>query len=97
MREMSLNLPSNYVDIESDEMEYIDGGGFFDESITGMGTLLLAVGAMMYAVGSYHAIDSMLSNGLAVFLVGASLAGSVIFYSMEKRAWNTMRLFFRKR
>lgn len=28
MREMALRMPSNYSDVNSDEMEYIDGGGF---------------------------------------------------------------------
>lgn len=38
---MVLRLPSNYVEVESDEMEYIDGGGWLFELTLGVAGSIL--------------------------------------------------------
>lgn len=48
MSEMILKLPNSYVDIDREEMEYIDGGAFgIDDAIL----LILAVGGASYGGG----------------------------------------------
>lgn len=61
MSEMVLRLPSSYVDVESDEMEYVDGGGYVTFRI-GSGSLI---------IGALAAVGTALTYGKAV----AVLAG----------------------
>ena len=56
MSEMVLRLPSCYVDVESDEMEYIEGGGNY---FTDMATL---VGALSACSGTFIAYGALSYN-----------------------------------
>ena len=39
-REYELQLPNNYVDVDRDEMEYVDGGGYSAETVRGTSNCL---------------------------------------------------------
>ena len=97
MSEMVLRMPSSYVDVESDEMEYIDGGGAFYSSVYGLGGLLLTMGALAWSVGSFHGINKMASNGLLMAIGGAALVGSLLITTIEMIAWNKVKMIFRNK
>lgn len=50
MSEMVLRLPNSFVDVEKDEMEYIDGG-IAPAAVIGIIVGCMAIGGGLYAIG----------------------------------------------
>ena len=86
--EMTLRLPSTYVDVERDEMEYVDGG--FSWTNTWYGSQIYlnerdldiiadVMTAAAWAGATFSGYCWMISAGLAVptFGMGAALAGTI--------------------
>lgn len=71
-KEYALQLPTSYVDIDTDEMEYIDGG------ISWSGAKNVLYGALGYFIGKIvgHAISKSLV-GAAIKAAGGWLAGVI--------------------
>lgn len=61
MSEMVLNLPMNYVEVDKDEMEYVEGGG----------TLTLEIGSNSFIIGALSVVGGTLTTAKAI----AVLAG----------------------
>ncbi|MFR7590796.1 MAG: hypothetical protein ACLUVC_05075 [Longibaculum sp.] len=86
--EMTMNLPRNYVEIEEEEMMYLDGGGIpisFATNLVYTGITLLGLGAGISAMrkftamhGKYLAKKKLKSNLAKVGLGGASLIASAV-------------------
>ncbi|MBU3160890.1 hypothetical protein KPL37_14180 [Clostridium frigoris] len=70
MSEMTLRLPSSYVDVESDEMEYIDGGYSLDK------TKSMLYGAIGFGVSK---LASQSISGTMIKAVMATAGGEVLF------------------
>lgn len=52
MNNLSIQLPSSYIEIEREEMEYIDGGGTLILNIS-KSALQFAINRYVWAVGSF--------------------------------------------
>ncbi len=79
MSTMALQLPSSFLDVEREEMEYVDGGGTAAVHLTGASVVGLAAGgASAAAIGAALSgvVDSI---GLACFL---GTAGTGTFVAM---------------
>lgn len=75
MSTLSLQLPRNFIDINNEEMEYIDGGGTISLYISA-DTIRYAIRVSSWAIGSF--LGALAGNSLAGPLggkVGATLGG----------------------
>ncbi|ASW42225.1 hypothetical protein [Clostridium isatidis] len=71
-REYELQLPNNYVEIDSDEMEYVDGGGVYNWIVAGAVNIVFAAafgGGAITLVKSI--IKSLGSTNVKQKIVGA--------------------------
>lgn len=62
MDKLSIQLPNSYIEIEKDEMEYIDGGGTLTLKIS-KSTLQFAISRSVWAAGSF--LGALAGNSLA--------------------------------
>ncbi|MHC1685310.1 MAG: hypothetical protein AB6733_20625 [Clostridiaceae bacterium] len=77
MSTMTLNLPMTYVEVDRDEMEYVEGGTYMSNGE--LKSLLAAFGlASIYSVGSLPEIIATLRAGIAIIRAGASAFGGPI-------------------
>jgi len=79
LRNYGLVLPKNYVSIEKDEMEYIDGGGTVDIYFSSRAIAIILTYTISFAVGIIAATLSV--NPIVGIISGyvASLACDYIF------------------
>ncbi|MBX4271771.1 hypothetical protein [Clostridium estertheticum] len=94
MSEMALRLPNNYVDVDGDEMEYIDGGSSVLVDIAALGGVAITMGAFMWTVGHTYKIDSVESAGILLACFGGALAGACLITSITKSATNKLTLWY---
>jgi len=101
MRNYGLVLPKNYVSIEKDEMEYIDGGGT-DWGFCGVITFSISRSVMIAAIGigaTAAAIVCLsaasITGGVAVTLISgiAALIASVIASGILKKDYYNLDYF----
>jgi hypothetical protein len=67
--EMSLRLPMEYVEVERDEMEYVDGAGTI--------TITLTKGTIQKAIGTISGTVTKFAVTAALDALGASIATAV--------------------
>lgn len=74
MSTMTLKLPNNYVDIERDEMEYVDGGAWNSVKNIGRGIdmLLWAGGVVLGIVGIVGSVREILKRNAKGLVVQAT-------------------------
>ena len=72
-REYALQLPTSYVDVDRDEMEYIDGGDFSyrDAGMFVLGLMAAAVGSMVKTGVSNSWIASVITKAVAGWVTSA--------------------------
>ena len=80
-KEYSLQLPSSYVDIEREEMEYIDGGLKVSSWVV---SAALDVGLSALGIWNVTAIGWLMGQGISIFcskiskVVGGKLLGNIL-------------------
>lgn len=94
MSTMTLQLPSSYVDMDREEMEYVDGGWTLYEGITTLGEIAMAIGAFGWSIGSTHTATSYQSKMILTFIIGAAMASVCQITMIEKTAWNTLKIYY---
>ena len=82
-REYELQLPTSYVDIDRDEMEYVDGGGYWSNSLLKNNLIMWGVeAAYLSSVVGFSRVYNAIKYGLTAIkagLVGTlGLAGQVL-------------------
>jgi len=78
-RKYALQLPHSYVDIDRDEMEYIDGG----DTVGDMAALTAALAACAAVFIGYGALSVVKRNHIASkFGVGIAIFGTVVVISL---------------
>jgi len=86
MQDYALTLPRSYVNIENEEMEYVFGGGKFEDWAWGIvgdlvSNALWAIGG--WAIGSGKAIAAIKACGAALAAVKAGIVSAAAW------VWNT--------
>lgn len=87
--EMTLRLPSSYVEVEMDEMEYVDGGNFFyDVAVSTLGTLcsaaLVGTGIKVYpymvlgAIAAYSWMGTAVASAAAVWAINPPASAALL-------------------
>lgn len=87
--EMTLRLPSSYVEVERDEMEYVDGGNFFyDLAVSTLGTLCSAalIGAgvkvapymITAAIAAYSWVGTAVTAAAAIIVANPIAATAIL-------------------
>lgn len=88
MSTMILKLPVNYVDIDREEMEYVDGGWTVCSVDTAGSWIDGAIIAASWAMGLGSAVSVLRSGGKAlVKKVGARMARSIVQKGVRKALW----------
>lgn len=83
-REYELQLPNNYIEIDRDEMEYIDGGLDWKTYVAGVATGV--VGNILYDILKYSGSAALQKFGVAAIggTVGWVIAGVAVSYGIVK-------------
>ncbi|UZW15572.1 hypothetical protein OSC52_06960 [Clostridium pasteurianum] len=88
MSELALQMPSNYVDIEREEMEYVDGGGRICSVQTAGYWIDGAIIAISWALGLGSAVSAIKAGGAAlVKKVGIRTARRMAQDAFRKACW----------
>ena len=82
MSEMVLTLPSNYVDIDRDQMEYVEGGGTFSVTFTNS---FLSGCAAAFVGGGAGAVAAVVASSLAA--QGVIIGGIVTAATAGTGVW----------
>ena len=88
--EMTLNMPQNYVEIEQEEMMYLEGGWYTNIAI-GRGVVVGALKGLMYGISIAACTKAIVAGKLAAILSFGNILssgiisaiGSVIKYSID--------------
>ena len=89
-REYALQMPSSYVDIDRDEMEYVDGGEYSVSTIRGTSNCLKKIsGLLALSVSSLTLIKTgMITAGIAGLTIpGAIAAAAQIIVGFIGSVW----------
>jgi hypothetical protein len=80
MSELALRMPSNYVEIDRAEMEYVDGGLYISNSnLYGILGSVLVSGSIATISGSLGAIELALSVICPPIAIGLAIGGAFFF------------------
>jgi hypothetical protein len=86
-REYALQLPNSYVEVDKDEMEYVDGGFYYMDynavvglvQAVGLSSATVTVGALVSAVGGAQMAISLAIPGIGWAAAGIIAANATLF------------------